>query len=59
MSFSARTGFNPVMVLGWIRSEVAEGYRRARWPELAYDPWLGSDPWMATGWQYVTAAIPD
>ena len=50
MSFSTRLGFNPVMVLGWIRSEVAEGYRPARSKELM------SDPWWSVDYDYATAS---
>ena len=50
MSYSARTGFNPVTLLGWIRSEVAEGYRPTRTPGLMYDPWFGADSDYRSAW---------
>ena len=50
MSFSTRTGFNPITVLGWIRSEIAENYRPARSRELMSDPWWQADMDYATAW---------
>jgi len=50
--------FGPAATLIAIRSAVNEP-PAPRWTRAQYDPWLGSDPWMRTGWQYVTAAVPD
>lgn len=56
MSFSASRGFNAATVFGWIRSEVAENYRPARYG-LVFDPWFGADPGYASAWAGAPVAV--
>lgn len=58
MSFSARRGFVPALVLAVLRSEAAEGYRPARSAELQFDPWFGGDPFYRTAWVGVAIEVP-
>lgn len=57
MSFSARRGFVPALVLAVLRSEAAEAYRPTRTPGLVYDPWFGADSGYQTAFAYEPKAV--
>lgn len=56
MSFSSSKGFNPVIVLSWLRSEAAERYS-PRPSAPAHDPWFQVDPDHFTAFEYMPQAV--